>query len=79
MFYFITLAMQHGGVWVGNGMLPASSKAAQRNDVNWIGTYAGAASHSPVDASPAEMLPGDLETGRQFGRRVAAAADRWTR
>jgi len=23
------------------------------------------------------MLPGDLETGRQFGQRVAAAAARW--
>src|SRR5687768_6741991 len=25
--YFFTLAMQHGGLWVGNGMLPANSKA----------------------------------------------------
>ena len=79
MFYFFTLAMQHGGVWVGNGMMPANSKAAQRNDVNWIGTYAGAAAQSPSDASAAEMLPGDLETGRQFGARVAAAAARWAK
>jgi NAD(P)H dehydrogenase (quinone) len=79
MFYFFTLAMQHGGVWVGNGMMPSNSKAAQRNDVNWIGTFAGAASQTPVDASAAEMLPGDLETGRQFGQRVAAAAERWSR
>lgn len=77
--YFFTLAMQHGGVWVGNGMMPANSKAAQRNDVNWIGTFAGAAAQTPVDASVAEMLPGDLETGRQFGERVAAAAQRWKR
>jgi multimeric flavodoxin WrbA len=79
MFYFMTLAMQHGGVWVGNGMMPANNKAAQRNDVNWIGTFSGAAAASPSDASPAEMLPGDLETGRQFGARVAAAAARWTK
>jgi NAD(P)H dehydrogenase (quinone) len=79
IFYFFTLAMQHGGVWVGNGMMPSNSKAAQRNDVNWIGTYAGAASQSPVDASAGEMFPGDLETGRQFGERVAAAAQRWKR
>jgi NAD(P)H dehydrogenase (quinone) len=79
MFYFFTLAMQHGGVWVGNGMMPANSKAAQRNDVNWIGTFAGAAAQSPVDVSPGEMFPGDLETGRQFGERVAAAAQRWKR
>jgi NAD(P)H dehydrogenase (quinone) len=69
--------MQHGGVWVGNGMMPSNSKAAQRNDVNWIGSFAGGTAQSPVDASPGEMLPGDLETGRQFGERVAQAADRW--
>lgn len=75
--YFFTLAMQHGGVWVGNGMMPANSKAAQRNDVNYLGTFSGAVSQSPADASVQEMLPGDLETGRQFGQRVAAAAARW--
>lgn len=75
--YFFTLAMQHGGVWVGTGMLPASTKAAQRNDVNWLGGYAGAIAHSPTDASAAEMPPGDLETGRQFGERIAQVAARW--
>ncbi len=75
--YFFTLAMQHGGVWVGNGMMPSNAKAAQRNDVNYLGTFSGAVSQSPADASVQEMLPGDLETGRQFGQRVAAAAARW--
>jgi NAD(P)H dehydrogenase (quinone) len=77
--YFFTLAMQHGGVWVGNGMMPANSKAAKRDDVNWLGTFSGAVSQSPSDASPAEMAQGDLETGRQFGKRVADAAARWKR
>ena len=77
--YFFTLAMQHGGVWVGNGMMPANSKAAQRNDVNYLGTFSGAVAQSPSDASVTEMLPGDLETGRQFGARVAAAAARWSK
>lgn len=77
--YFFTLAMQHGGLWVGNGMMPANSKAAHRNDVNWIGTFAGGAAQTPVDASAGEMLPGDLETGRRFGQRVAEAAQRWAR
>ena len=77
--YLFHLAMQHGGLWVGNGMLPANSKAAQRDDVNWIGSFSGAMSQSPSDASAAEMFAGDLETGRQFGRRVAAAAERWGR
>lgn len=72
--YLFHLAMQHGGLWVGLGILPANSKAATRNDVNWIGSFSGAMSQSPSDASATEMLPGDLETGKQFGQRVADIA-----
>ena len=32
---------------------------------------------SPSDSSPAEMLPGDLETARLFGQRVAQVADKF--
>ena len=74
-----TLAMQHGMLWVSQGLMPANTKAAKRDDVNWIGNFSGAMSQSPADASPGEMFPGDLETGRQFGQRVAAAAERWKR
>lgn len=73
--YMLTLAMQHGMVWVGTGMLPANTKAAQRNDINWLGGFTGALAQSPADASPEEgPLPGDLETARQFGARVAQLA-----
>jgi multimeric flavodoxin WrbA len=37
LHYLFTLAMQHGGIWVGTGMMPSNSKAAQRNDVNYVG------------------------------------------
>ena len=77
--YFTTLAMQHGGLWVGTGMMPANAKAASRNDVNWIGTSAGAAAATPSDASVGEMLPGDLETARQFGARVAQVGAKWAK
>jgi len=70
LHYFITLAMQHSGVWVGTGMMPSNAKAAQRNDLNYVGSFAGAMSQSPSDSSPAEMYPGDLETGKAFGKRV---------
>ena len=73
--YFITLAMQHGMVWIGTGMLPANSKAATRNDVNYLAGSAGAIAQSPSDSTPDEgPLPGDLETARQFGARVATYA-----
>ena len=74
LHYLFTLAMQHGMVWVGTGMMPANSKAAQRNDINYVGSFCGAMSTSPSDASPEEMLPGDLETAQQFGQRVAEVA-----
>jgi multimeric flavodoxin WrbA len=72
--YLFTLAMQQGGVWVGTGMMPSNSKAAQRNDINFVGSSSGAMAQSPSDSSPAEMLPGDLETARLFGKRVAEVA-----
>jgi len=71
LHYLFTLAMQHGGIWVGTALMPANSKAAQRNDINYVGSFSGAMAQSPSDSSPAEMLPGDLETARLFGQRVA--------
>ncbi|MFN4003749.1 MAG: flavodoxin family protein [Hylemonella sp.] len=76
LHYLFTLAMQHGGIWVGTGMMPSNAKAAQRNDVNYVGSSAGAMATTPSDASVAEMLPGDLETARRFGERVAEVARR---
>jgi hypothetical protein len=77
LHYFITLAMQHSGIWVGTGLMPSNSKAAQRNDVNYVGSFAGAMAQSPSDSSPEEMLSGDLETAKLFGQRVAATATRF--
>ena len=77
LHYLITLAMQHGGLWAGSGMMPANNKAATRNDVNYMGSFAGAMASSPSDASVEEMLPGDLETGRQFGARIAKLAEKF--
>lgn len=74
--YLFTLAMQHGGIWVGTGTVPSNSKAAQRNDSNYLGSYSGAMAQTPSDASVAEMLPGDLESAKLLGARVAGIAGR---
>ncbi len=71
LHYLFTLAMQHSGIWVGTGVMPSNAKAAQRNDPNYLGSQSGAMAQSPSDAGAAEMLPGDLETARLFGERVA--------
>ena len=75
--YLFTLAMQHGGLWISQGAMPSSSKAAQRNDLNYLGGYSGAIAQSPTDAGANEMLTGDLDTARVFGKRVRDAAARF--
>ena len=79
LHYMFTLSQQHSMLWVGTGLMPSNAKAANRNDVNYVGSFSGAMAQSPSDSSPAEMLPGDLETARQFGARVAAVAGRFSR
>jgi NAD(P)H dehydrogenase (quinone) len=79
LHYLFTLAMQHSGVWVGTGMMPSNSKAAHRNDLNFVGSSSGAMAQTPSDAGVDEMLPGDLETAKQFGKRVAEIAGRLNR
>jgi multimeric flavodoxin WrbA len=74
-----TLAMQHSMVWVSQGLMPSNTKAAKRDDVNYLVSYSGAVAQSPSDAGADAMSPGDLETARIFGKRVAEAAERWTR
>jgi multimeric flavodoxin WrbA len=77
LHYLFTLAMQQGGIWVGTALMPSNSKAAQRNDINYVGSFSGAMAQSPSDSSPAEMLQGDLDTAKLFGKRVAEVATRW--
>jgi len=73
--YLITFAMQHGMVYVGTGLMPSNSSKATRNDVNYVGGFSGALAQSPSDVgSDAGPLPGDLETARLYGERIAKAA-----
>ena len=71
LHYLFTLSQQHSMIWVGTGLMPSNSKAATRNDVNYVASFSGAMASTPSDASVEEMLPGDLETARLFGARVA--------
>jgi multimeric flavodoxin WrbA len=75
--YLFTLAMQHGGIWVSQGVLPSNSKAAVRSDANYLGSYSGAVAQSPSDAGAGEMNAGDLDNARNFGQRVAGIAARF--
>lgn len=75
LHYLVTLAMQHGMSWIGLGMLPSNKKESERNDPNYMGSFVGLMSQSPSNASPEEgPLPGDLETGKKYGVRIAEKA-----
>ncbi len=74
LHYLMTLAMQHGGVWVGTGLNHHNTKASQRSDLNYLASFAGPMAQTPGDASGDEMNAGDLETARLFGARIAAMA-----
>ncbi|MBT2324351.1 flavodoxin family protein [Variovorax paradoxus] len=71
-----TMAMQHGMIWVSQGLMPSNTKAAKRDDVNYLVSFSGAMAQSPSDAGSGEMAAGDLETARLFGERVAAVTAR---
>ena len=76
--YFVTLAMQHSMIWTGTGLMPSNTKAATRNDLNFVGGFTGLLAQSPADASPEEAPPpGDLDTAKVFGARVAGVSARW--
>lgn len=72
--YFVLLSGQHGGIWVGLDIKPANLKASKRDDPNRMGSYIAPMAQTPADASPEEMSPGDLETARLYGARVALIA-----
>jgi len=76
--YFITLSQQHGMFWVGTGMMPSNAKAHTRDDLNNLGGYAGLITASPSDASPDEMIPGDITFAKAFGERLVEATAKFT-
>jgi multimeric flavodoxin WrbA len=72
----MTLANQHGMIWVSLGLMPANLKSSKRDDVNYLVSYSGAMAASPTDGGAGDMSKGDLETARLLGERVAAIAAR---
>jgi multimeric flavodoxin WrbA len=78
--YFWVLSQQLGQIWVGNALMPANRKDSTPADLNWAGSFSGAMAISPSDSSPEEgPRPGDLETARLFGQRIAEVTARFKR
>lgn len=72
-------ASQHGMVWVSLGLAsPKNVSTADRNSLNYLGSYIGAMAQSDSAASPDIAPPqGDLDTGKHLGKRVAEMALRF--
>lgn len=73
LMYFATLAMQHGMIWVGSGLMPADDPG-DPDSVNRLGSYMGVMAQA--DNVPPEQSPpdGDIETATLYGQRLAKAA-----
>jgi NAD(P)H dehydrogenase (quinone) len=71
-------AMQHGMIWAGLGLLPGNnSSKGSENDLNRLGSFAGAMAQSNVDQGPEGAPPeSDRRTAEHLGKRVAEIAGR---
>lgn len=70
-----TLAMQHGMVWVGLGMMPGNnSSKGSIEDLNRLGSSTGLLTQSGVDQGADAIPASDLRTAEHFGRRIAEFA-----
>ena len=65
--YFITLAMQHGMVWVGQAEMGGGT-------INRLGSNSGLMAQVGNTESAAAIPDGDLETAKKYGARVAEIA-----
>ena len=67
-----TLAMQHGMIWVGLGLMPGNnSSKGSLNDMNRLGSSTGSLTQSNVDQGTDAILRSELKTAEHLGTRVA--------
>jgi NAD(P)H dehydrogenase (quinone) len=80
LLYFVTLASQHGMVWVSLGQpapLTKEGHGATPDTLNRLNGAIGLMTQSdsaPVEKTPA---PGDLESALLFGKRIAQITKKW--
>ncbi len=78
---FVTLAAQHGMVWINLNLMPGNnSSKGSLDDLNRLGGSIGALAQSNTDEG-ADVVPpeADLATARKLGERVARCALRWNK
>lgn len=74
----MTLAMQHGMVWVGLGLKPGNNHSKGSSaDLNRVGSFLGAMAQANADQGVEGIAPSDFATMEALGKRVAEVARRY--
>ena len=78
LYQLLTLALQHGMVWVGLGLPPGYNHSkASIEDLNRLGGSVGAMAQANADQGIEGIAASDFRTMEALGQRVAEAAQRW--
>jgi NAD(P)H dehydrogenase (quinone) len=74
----LTLAAQHGMVWVGLGLPPGNNHSkGSVDDLNRTGASLGLMAQANADQGVEGIGASEFRTGQALGKRVAEAAQRW--
>lgn len=78
LYQLLTLAQQHGMVWVGLGLPPGNNHSkGSSDDLNRTGASIGLMAQAHADQGVEGIGASEFRTAEQFGKRVAEAAQRW--
>ena len=78
LYQLLTLAAQHGMVWVGLGLPPGNNHSkGSSDDLNRTGASIGVMAQANADQGTEGIGASEFRTAEALGRRVAEAALRW--
>ncbi len=78
LYQLLTLAQQHGMVWVGLGLAPGNNHSkGSVDDLNRTGASLGVMAQANADQGNEGIGASELTTASALGKRVAEAALRW--
>jgi multimeric flavodoxin WrbA len=78
IYQLLTLAQQHGMVWVGLGMAPGNNHSkGPADDLNRTGASLGVMAQANADQGNEGIGASEFRTAQALGKRVAEASLRW--
>ena len=78
LYQLLTLAAQHGMVWIGLGLPPGNNNSkGSSDDLNRTGASLGLMAQANADQGVEGIGPSEFRTAEAFGRRIAEATLRW--